>query len=313
MRGLAGKVAVVAGATRGAGRGIAIGLAEQGAHVICTGRSVGGRAATPGRKETLEETVALVRQAGGTGEAVRCDHTREEDIHAVADAVRKNHGGLDVLVNDIWGGDALTEWGKPFWESNLEQTKTLWRTAIWGHVATAHAFAPLLLERSGLHVEITDGDSFQYRGVLAYDLAKTFAIRFAFDLQEEFGERAMACAVTPGFLRSEAMLDHFGVAEKNWQDAAKKDPNFLHSETPLYVGRAVGHLAADPERRDFAGRVTSSWELARRYRFADRDGRRPHWGDHFAKTYPGTQKKCDDAFYAYWEGWGKLKAALTPQ
>lgn len=313
MGALTGKIALVAGATRGAGRGIAVALGEQGATVICTGRSVGGKQATPGRTETLEETVKRVQAAGGQAVAIRCDHTVRDDVQDLARRVANEYGGLDILVNDLWGGDALTEWGKPFWEMDLDKVQAVWKTAVWGHVMTAHAFAPLLIQRGGLHVEITDGDSFQYRGVLSYDLAKTFAVRFAFDLQEDFGDNAMACAVTPGFLRSEAMLDHFGVTQDTWRDAAAKDPNFLHSETPLFVGRGIAHLAADSRRRRFAGRVLSSWSLAREYGYVDADARRPDWGAHFAATYPGTQKPCDDAFYGYWTGWGKLKDALTPQ
>ena len=291
---LAGRVAVVAGATRGAGRGIAMMLGEAGALVYCTGRSVRGRLAS-GRKrrETIDETAALVTSQGGRGIAVRVDHTSEAQVARLFARVRREQGRLDVLVNDVWGGDDLMEWGVPFWKLDMKKGRTMLERAIWAHVVTSRYGVPLMVERkSGLVVEITDGDHLGWRFNLFYDLAKMGAIRLAYSMAADLRDTGVsAVAVTPGFLRSEAMLDRFGVTEQNWRDQVKKDPHFAESETPWYVGRAVAALAADPNVATKSGRVFASWTLAREYGFADRDGRRPDWGRHFDGAVAGILER----------------------
>lgn len=302
MRPLKGRIAVVAGATRGAGRGIACALGEAGATVYCTGRSVRGQPAG-NRPETIEETAELVTARGGRGIALQVDHTVPEQVKALFARVRKEKKRLDVLVNDIWGGDQLTEFGKTFWQASLDKGLRMLQQAVHTHIITSHYAAPLMIENGkGVVVEITDGDTFSYRGNIFYDLVKTSVIRLAFAQAYELRKKKIAAvAVTPGFLRSEAMLDGFGVTEKNWRDAAKKEPDFIESETPLYVGRAVAALAADPNIMSKSGRVFSSWDLSTEYGFTDADGNRPHWGKHFQKKY-GKYKRCDETFYKYWFG-----------
>ncbi|HYL10866.1 MAG TPA: SDR family oxidoreductase [Candidatus Acidoferrales bacterium] len=303
MPDLRGKVALVAGATRGAGRGIACALGEAGATVYCTGRSVRGKPASgKGRPETIEETAEMVTARGGKGIAVRVDHTVPEQVKKLLQRIRKEQKKLHILVNDIWGGEQLVEFGKTFWKVSLEKGHAMLKTAVWSHIVTTHYAAPLLMDSApGLIVEITDGDFYGYRGNIFYDLVKTTVIRLAFIYSYELRKKNIASvAVTPGFLRSEAMLEHFGVTQANWQKAAKKDPNFLLSETPLFVGRAIAHLAADPNVSKKSGRVFSSWNLSDEYGFTDADGRRPHWGRHFQKTYGQPLNSCDDVFYSYW-------------
>jgi NAD(P)-dependent dehydrogenase (short-subunit alcohol dehydrogenase family) len=305
MKPLQGRVALVAGATRGAGRGIACALGEAGATVYCTGRSVRGKPATKGRRETINETAEMVTARGGKGIAVRCDHTKETDVkRLVARIQREQKGKLDILVNDVWGGDALTEFGKTFWQVSLDKGLAMLHQAVHSHILTSRHVAPLMVKRgAGLIVEITDGDFFGYRGNLFYDLVKISVIRLAMIMAYELRKTQItALAVTPGFLRSEAMLDRFGVKEESWRDAGKKDPNFLHSETPLFVGRAIAALAADPDIKNKSGQVLSSWDLSDEYGFTDAEGSRPHWGRHSAVTY-GTWKKFDATLYSYfWEG-----------
>jgi NAD(P)-dependent dehydrogenase (short-subunit alcohol dehydrogenase family) len=310
---LQGKIALVAGATRGAGRGIAIALGEAGATVYCTGRSTRRRPATPGRPETIEETAELVTAAGGRGIAVRVDHTVPAEVKKLVAGIKRRHKGLDILVNDVWGGDPLTEWGKPFWTVNLETGLGMLKQAIHSHIITSHYAVPLMLGRGrGIIFEITDGDAFYYRGNIFYDLVKISVIRLAFAMARELRKRdVVSVALTPGFLRSEAVLDHFGVSEANWKDAGKKNSNvnsenqndapndFMASESPRYIGRAVVALAADPKVKNKSGRVFSSWALAREYGFTDLDGTRPHWGNYARKKY-GKYKICDDRFYSYW-------------
>ena len=301
-RPLEGRIALVAGATRGAGRGIATMLGEAGATVWCTGRSVRGKLASGAdRPETIEETAEQVTARGGRGIAVRVDHTVEGEVAALVRRIGRESGRLDILVNDVWGGDALIDWGKPFWESTAENARILLERAVFSHVLTSRHAIPLLLEAErGLLVEITDGDSFGYRGNVLYDLVKMSVIRLAFSLSRELRRtRVTALAVTPGFLRSEAMLDHFGVKETNWRDAIEKVPDYVASETPYFVGRAVAALAADPEVREKAGRVFSSWVLAREYGFTDVDGAKPDWGVYFEEKY-GASPVADEAAYASW-------------
>ncbi|MGD0182805.1 MAG: SDR family NAD(P)-dependent oxidoreductase [Terriglobales bacterium] len=226
--------------------------------------------------------------------------------------IKRRHKGLDILVNDVWGGDALTEWGKPFWTVNLENGLRMLNQAIHSHIITAHYAVPLMLGRHrGIIFEITDGDAFYYRGNLFYDLVKISVIRLAFAMSRELRKKDItAVALTPGFLRSEAVLEHFGVSEANWKDAGKKKgrnsanqndapSDFMVSESPRYIGRAVVALAADPQVKKKSGRVFSSWALAREYGFTDIDGTQPHWGNYARKKY-GKYKICDERFYSYW-------------
>ncbi|THF74500.1 SDR family oxidoreductase [Cohnella fermenti] len=278
---LAGQVAVVAGATRGAGRAIAESLGEAGAIVYCTGRSSREGLSDMGRSETIEETAERVTAKGGTGIAVRTDHTDEAQVKRLFERVADEQGGrLDVLVNDIWGGDPLSDWGKKFWEHDLPNGLLIQKRSVWTHMITSRYAAPLLIARGkGLIVEVTDGWDYRYRGNLYYSLAKVSAIHLAEAMAADLGGTGVsALAVTPGFLRSEAMLDHFGVTEGNWRDAAKIDPNFIMSETPYFVGRAIAELAADPAVAAKSGKALTSWDLSDEYGFSDVDGRRPHWG-----------------------------------
>ena len=286
MTNLAETVALVAGATRGAGRGIARELGAAGATVYVTGRSVRGAASEMGRPETIEETAELVSAAGGRGIAVRCDHTEAAQVAALVERVRTEQSGrLDLLVNDIWGGDPLTVWGRPFWEHPLDDGLRMQRLAVWTHAITSWHAVPLMVARGrGLVVEITDGAGADYRGSFFYDLAKSSVIRLAVAQAHELRPHGVAAvALTPGFLRSEAMLDHFGVTEATWRDAVRQDPHFVASETPAYVGRAVVALAADGAVMEKSGRALTSWDLAREYGFTDADGSRPDWGRHFAE------------------------------
>ena len=274
-------IALVAGATRGCGRGIAVGLGEAGATVYCTGRSSGGLRSDYDRPETIEETAALVDAAGGTGIAVAVDHADADAVAALVARVRDEQGRLDVLVNDVWGGERRFEWATPMWEHDLANGLRLLRNALDTHLITAHFALPLLLEHpGGLLVEVGDGtaeyNATHYRENVFYDLAKTSVNRLAWGLAQELGPRgATAVGLTPGWLRSEMMLDAFGVTEANWRDATKLQPHFCVSESPLYTGRAVAALAADPDVARWNGRSVSSGELAQVYGFTDTDGTRP--------------------------------------
>ena len=276
---LDGKVALVAGATRGAGRGIAVALGEAGATVYCTGRSTRSARSEIDRPETIEETADLVSAAGGVGIAVAVDHLESEQVAALVARIERDHGRLDVLVNDIWGAEHLFEWNTPVWEHDLAAGLRLLRLAVDTHLITSHHALPLLLRSpGGLVVEVTDGtaayNATHYRVSAFYDLAKTSVVRMAWALGEELRDRgATAVALTPGWLRSETMLEHHGVTEANWRESPS--PHFCISETPRYVGRAVAALAADPDVARFNGRSVSAGELAPVYGFTDLDGTQP--------------------------------------
>ena len=279
---MTGKIAVVAGATRGAGRGIARALGEAGATVYCTGRSVAGRPSPYGRPETIEETAAMIGAAGGTAVAVRVDHTVEAEVKALFRRITRTHGGVDVVVNSIAGEDPLMgQWGD-FWQVNVRDAEAIFRQALISRIITAkHGALAMMPRRRGLLVEVTENDMLGAGGnpmAQAVKVAdKVLALNWAAELKPH---RVTCVAVTPGFLRSEKMLEHFGVTEENWRDAGAKDSNFLVSESPLFVGRAIAALAADSDMLKQTGQLLSSWNLSRKYRFTDYDGRRPDWGRH---------------------------------
>ncbi|WP_406357710.1 SDR family oxidoreductase [Streptomyces sp. NBC_00658] len=278
---LEGKVALVAGATRGAGRGIAVELGAAGATVYVTGRSTRGKRSEYDRPETIEDTAELVTAAGGRGIAVPTDHLVPSEVEALVARIADEQGRLDVLVNDIWGGETLFEWDSTVWEHDLDKGLRLLRLAVETHAITNHHALPLLLRNpGGLVVEMTDGTAEYnrntYRVSFFYDLAKSSVLRMAFALGHELGPRgATAVALTPGWLRSEMMLENFGVTEENWRDALERVPHFGISETPFYVGRAVAALAADPDVARWNGGSLASGQLAQVYGFTDRDGSRP--------------------------------------
>jgi NAD(P)-dependent dehydrogenase (short-subunit alcohol dehydrogenase family) len=278
---LTGNVALVAGATRGAGRGIAVELGAAGATVWCTGRSTRAQRSEYDRPETIEETAELVTAAGGRGIAVQVDHLVPEQVAGLVARIEAESGRLDVLVNDVWGGEGLFEFDVPLWEQDLDRGFRLLRLAIDTHLVTSALALPLLIRRpGGLVVEMTDGtaayNEAHYRNSAFYDLAKVAVLRLAFSQAHELRPLGgSAVALTPGWLRSEMMLDGFGVTEATWRDATADQPHFAISESPAYVGRAVVALAADPERARWSGRSTSSGELAGVYGFTDVDGTRP--------------------------------------
>lgn len=313
---LRGRVAVVAGATRGAGRGIAAALGEAGATVICTGRSSSTRTIRSdyNRAETIEETADLVTRLGGTGIAVVVDHLESDQVKTLAEQIRHDHGHIDVLINDIWGGEVLkggpAEWNTPIWEHDLDNGLRILRLAIETHLVTSHHLLPLLIDQpGGLLVEVTDGtanyNASRYRISVYYDLAKIAVNRLAFSQGHELHPHgATAVAITPGWLRSEMMLDNFGVSEQNWRDAL--DPatvenypcapaDFALSESPRYVGRAVVALASDPDRSRWNQKSVNSGQLAAKYGFTDLDGSRPDiWRFIEEIREPGLDANPDD-------------------
>jgi NAD(P)-dependent dehydrogenase (short-subunit alcohol dehydrogenase family) len=284
---LEGRVAVVAGATRGAGRGIACALGEAGAVVYCTGRSTRGRPNMTGyfagRPESIDETAEMVTARGGEGVAVRVDHLVPEEVKELFGRVRRERGRLDVLVNDISEGE-VHDW-KPFWKVSLEKGFRALRQGVHTHVITSRYAAPLMIEQgSGLIVEIGDGDSLAYRGTLFYDLVKVNISRLAYVMAEELRPHGVAAlALTPGFMRTETVLEHFGVTEENWREGTRRDANFANSESPLFVGRAVAALAADPKVSEKSGGLYSSWGLSNEYGFTDADGSRPDIWSHISR------------------------------
>ncbi len=279
-RRLRGQIALVAGATRGAGRGIARALAEAGATVYCTGRSVPGHPSPYKRPETIDETAAIITAAGGRAVAVRVDHTNEAEVKALVARIQKAHGRLDVLVNSIAGEEPLMRQYGSFWEVDLTHADLILRQALVSHIVTAKLVAPGMIRRKrGLIVEVTENDALGAGGNPLAWSAKLAVKGLALNMASELRIHGVtSVAITPGFLRSEAMLDHLGVTEANWQDAGAKDSNFLESESPLFVGRAVAALAQDPKMLERTAQLWSSWELSRDYGFTDADGRRPDWG-----------------------------------
>lgn len=278
---LQGKVALVAGGTRGAGRGIAIELGAAGATVYVSGRSTRGQPSEYARPETIEETAELVTANGGRGIAVPVDHLIADDVRGLVGRIRAEQGRLDILVNDIWGGEQLLEWNKPVWEHNLDNGLRMLRLAIDTHLITAHHALPLMIERpGGLLVEITDGtaeyNAGHYRLSPFYDLAKVAVNRMAWAHAKDLAKHgSTSVSLTPGWMRSEMMLELYGVAEENWRDATAKVPHFVISEAPRFVGRAVAALAADPDRERWNGQSLSSGGLAQVYGFTDLDGSQP--------------------------------------
>ena len=292
MKPLDGQIALVTGATRGTGRATAIELGAAGATVYVTGRSVRGNPSPMGRPETLEETAELVERAGGRAIPIRVDHTQPSEVAALIARIGRETGGrLDVLVNDIWGGDPLTRWGVPFWEHTLEDGLRMQELGLHTHLITSWHAAPLMARRGrGLIVEVTDGVDDDLRGSLFYDLVKASVIRVARSQAADLREHGVAVvAVSPGFLRSEAVLDHFGVTEETWRDGIAKDRHFAASETPRFVARGIAALAADPDVLELSGQAFGSWHLGRRYDLTDVDGSRPDWGAWFdAEVAPGS-------------------------
>jgi NAD(P)-dependent dehydrogenase (short-subunit alcohol dehydrogenase family) len=308
---LAGRIAVVAGATRGAGRGIAAALGEAGATVICTGRS-SARADAPTRSdydrpETIEETAELVTSLGGQGIAIAVDHLEPLQVAALAERIRAEHGHIDVLVNDIWGAERLKggpgEWNTPIWKLDLQKGLRILRLGIETHLVTSHYLLPLLIAKGGgLLVEVTDGtadyNAQHYRISVFYDLVKQSVNRLAYSQGHELAPHGgTAVAITPGWLRSEMMLENFGVTETNWRDALAERGggghqaplDFALSESPRYVGRAVAALAADPDRSRWNQKSVSSGELARHYGFTDTDGSRPDIWRYIAEVREGSK------------------------
>jgi NAD(P)-dependent dehydrogenase (short-subunit alcohol dehydrogenase family) len=280
-RPLEGRIALVSGATRGGGRGIAVALGEAGATVYATGRSTRERRSEVDRPETIEETADLVTEAGGEGIAVAVDHLDPGQVAGLVERIDSDHGRLDVLVNDIWGAEHLFDWNTPIWEHDLDRGLRLLRLAIDTHLITSHYALPLLVRSpGGLVVEVTDGtaayNADHYRISMFYDLAKTSVTRIAWALAQELRPyEGTAVALTPGWMRSETMLEIHRVSESNWREATERTPHFCISESPRYVGRAVAALAGDPDRSRWSGQSLSSGQLAQVYGFTDVDGTRP--------------------------------------
>jgi NAD(P)-dependent dehydrogenase (short-subunit alcohol dehydrogenase family) len=279
---LTGRVALVAGATRGAGRGIARALGEAGATVYCTGRSIKGKPSPYRRPETIGETAAMINTAGGKAIALRVDHTDEKAVRALFRRILRAHQRIDVVVDSVAGEHPLMKDYGFLWQANLKTAGTIFEQALTSRIITAkHAALAMMPAKHGLIVEVTENDLMGGGGNPMAQVIKMAQKVLPIFWAAELAPHGIAVmAVTPGFLRSESMLEHFGVTEDNWRNGGEKDANFLVSESPLFVGRAIAALAADPDVRDRTGMLFSSWELARDYGFTDADGRRPDWGRH---------------------------------
>ncbi len=294
---LEGQVAVVTGGTRGAGRGMAVELGAAGATVYVTGRSTRQERSPLGRPETIEETAELVTDAGGTGIAVRCDHMVPGDVVALRERLER----LDILVDDTWGGDQWVEF-TPLWEHDLDNGLKALRNGLETHLITLHTLLPLMVEnKRGLVVEITDGDDMfndRYRGSMFFDIVKVAITRMGKMLDDELKPHGVtSLSLTPGFLRSEEMLEHFGVAEENWRDGIAQDKWFAISESPRYIGRALAALASDPDKARWAGTAQSSGSLAAYYGVKDLDGSQPRASRFFEEVYFGEKKDADVSEY----------------
>lgn len=312
VKSLTGRVAIVAGATRGAGRGIARGLAEAGALVYCTGRSVKGQPSAYQRPETIDETVEMIATEGGTALPVRVDHTVESEVEALFERVMREHGRVDVVVDSVAGEDPLMgQWGN-FWEVDVTCGDAVFRQGLISHVLTAkHAAKAMMPARRGLIVEVTENDVLGGGGNPFSQAVKmglkTMALNMATELRPH---DVAAVAVTPGYLRSESMLEGYGVTEATWREAGKQDLNFLESESPLYLGRGVSALAADPNVLEHSGQLLSSWGLARHYAVTDYDGRRPDWGAH-AIDWSGMPPSLLEYFQIGWRMQRKWLGTLS--
>jgi NAD(P)-dependent dehydrogenase (short-subunit alcohol dehydrogenase family) len=298
---LARRTALVAGATRGAGRAFAIELAAAGAIVYATGRSSKDRRSEIDRPETIEETAALAAEAGGDVVPVVCDHLEPPQVRDLISRIESERGRLDILVNNIWGGDHLTGWNDKMWDHDLDAGLRILRLAIDTHIITSQAAIPLLIRNpGGLVIEVTDGNSefnADYRGTFFYDLAKVTPHRIALALARELADhQATAVSLSPGWIRSEAMLEHFGVTEDNWRDGTAKDPHFCITETPHYVARAAVALAADPDKARFNGQSFASWDLGPAYGVTDLDGTQPHFRRYHREVMKAG-KPADDTGY----------------
>jgi len=298
---LEGKVALVAGATRGAGRGIACTLGEAGAIVYCSGRSVRGEPATPNRPETIEETAEMVTARGGIGIAVRTDHTAPEQVARLLKQIEREQKRLDIVVNDLWAGGEVS-WRR-FWNIPIDDGLHMLEHAVRAHVITDHYAVPLMIKTKGrrLIVEVTEGDGFYYRGHFYYDLARIAELRIAWGLAHELKRYKIAViALTPGFMRTEMVLDSLDVTEANWRDAIPRRPEFAESETPLFIGRTIVALATDAKVMKKSGRVFTSTKLAKEYDLTDIDGRVPNVWSYISDKMPSHRyKSCDDVFYSY--------------
>ena len=291
------RIALVAGATRGAGRGIACMLGEAGATVYCTGRGVAGSPPLTGhyqgRRETIAETAAMVSARGGVGIAVRTDHARDDEVASLAATIERTHGRLDIVVMDFWGDESPVPFGAPFWEIPLAAGQATIDATLWPHVRTLQVLMPLLRRERprpdrarGLVVEVMDSPGLYYRTSLFFDLAALLRSRLSYALAEELAPHGItAVGVSPGYLRSELTLERFGVTEANWRDAIIADANFAASETPFFLGRGIAALAADPDSARLAGGVYGSWDLAREYGVTDIDGSQPDFGRQFARMF----------------------------
>jgi NAD(P)-dependent dehydrogenase (short-subunit alcohol dehydrogenase family) len=296
---LTGKVALVAGATRGAGRAIAVELARAGATVYATGRSTRSAPSEYNRPETIEETGELMEAAGGTGVALRVDHLDPQQVAALVRRIDADHGRLDILVNDIWGGEKLFQWNARLWEHDLDNGLRLLRLAVDTHLVTSHHALPLLIRQAGgLVVEMSDGtadyNARNYRVNAFYDLAKAAVLRLAWSQGHELaGFGCTAVALTPGWMRSEMMLEVYGVTEANWRDVPG---HFGISETPTFTGRAVVALAADPDVARWNQASLSSGQLAREYGFVDVDGSAPDAWRYLVEVQDAGKPPNPDAY-----------------